>query len=222
MGKTKFQMSWQQNWTWLLPDKSNVYLAHCTACNFSLNVESGVGVIQRHEKVDKHLKRLNDVNSPATCASSGQNFFMKRGNAKVVLTSEQQVWNAVTVCTLMWLKVTFLLTCAMRTMIYVGACFLIQILPKIIVRILGKQSISYSFSVYQGTCAEWSPRPAFYTPFWWNNKWWQKRYDGYASYFSLKHKEISSAYCGFLYTGKYTPGDVGPLSRVYEQSSFKP
>ena len=41
-------------------------------------MESGIGVIQRHEKVDKHLKRLNDVNSQATFASSGQIFFMKR------------------------------------------------------------------------------------------------------------------------------------------------
>ena len=90
-------MSWQQNWPWLVPDKSNVYLARCTAWSLSLNVESGVGLIQRHEKFDKYLERLNDVNSQATFASSGQNFFMKRGNMKVVLTSEQQVWNAVIV-----------------------------------------------------------------------------------------------------------------------------
>ena len=95
MSKTKFQTSWQQNRPWLVPFKSNVCLVRCTACNSSLNVVSGVGVIQRHEKVDKHLKRLNDVNSQATFASSGQNFFTKRGNTKVVLTSEQQVWNAV-------------------------------------------------------------------------------------------------------------------------------
>ena len=100
MGKTKFQMSWQQNWPWLVPDKSNVYLACCTACNSSLNVVSRVGVIQKHEKVEKHLKRLNDVNSQATFTSSGQNFFMKRRNTKVVLTSERQVWNAVIVCVL--------------------------------------------------------------------------------------------------------------------------
>ena len=97
MGRTKFQTSWQQNQPWLVPDESNVYLVRCAACNLSLNVESGVGVIQRHERVDKHLKRLNDVNPQATFASSGQNFFMKRGNTKVVLTSEQQVWNAVIV-----------------------------------------------------------------------------------------------------------------------------
>ena len=95
MSKTKFQTSWQQNRPWLVPFKSNVCLVRCTACNSSLNVVSGVGVIQRHEKVDKHLKRLNDVNSQATFASSGQNFFTKRGNTKVVLTSEQQIWNAV-------------------------------------------------------------------------------------------------------------------------------
>ena len=61
---------------------------------------SRVGAIQKHEKVEKHLKRLNDVNSQATFTSSGQNFFMKRRNTKVVLTSEQQVWNAVIVCVL--------------------------------------------------------------------------------------------------------------------------
>ena len=77
-------MSWQQNRPWLVPDKSNVYLTRCTACNSSLNVGSGVGVIQRNEKVDKHLQRFNDVNSQATFATGSQNFFMKRGNAVIV------------------------------------------------------------------------------------------------------------------------------------------
>ena len=39
-----------------------------------MNVESEVGAIPRHEKVDKHLKILNDVNSQATFAISGKNF----------------------------------------------------------------------------------------------------------------------------------------------------
>ena len=32
----------------------------------------------------------------------------------------------------------------------------------------------------------------------------KKQYDGYATYFSLKHNEISSAYCGSLNIGKCT------------------
>ena len=75
----------------MVPDKSNVYLAYRRACNLSLNVESGVGVIERYEKVDKHLERLNCVNSQPTFVSSGQNFFMKRENMKVLRTSEEQV-----------------------------------------------------------------------------------------------------------------------------------
>ena len=39
-----------------------------------MNVESGDGAIQRHEKADKHLKILNDINSQAIFASGGQNF----------------------------------------------------------------------------------------------------------------------------------------------------
>ena len=38
----------------------------------------------------------------------------------------------------MWLKITFLLTRAMRTMIYTGICFLIRILLKIIFRVVEK------------------------------------------------------------------------------------
>ena len=51
-------MPWQQNRPWLVPDKSNVYLARCTACNSSLNLESGVGVTQRNEKLINNYKDL--------------------------------------------------------------------------------------------------------------------------------------------------------------------
>ena len=122
----------------LVPDKSNVYLACCRACNLSLNVESGVGVIERYEKVDKHLERLNCGNSQPTFVSSGQNFFMKRENMKVLLTSEEQVWTTVIVRALNVVENSISFNCAMRTMIYNGSCFLIRLLPKIIVRVVGK------------------------------------------------------------------------------------
>ena len=88
-------------------------------------MESGVGVIQRHEKADKHLKRLNDVNSQARFASSGQNFFMKRGNMRVVLTSEQQVWNAVIPHALNVIKNSISFNLCNEDIIYSGVCFLI-------------------------------------------------------------------------------------------------
>ena len=122
----------------MVPDKSNVYLACRRACNLSLNVECGVGVIQRYEKVDKHLERLNCANSQPIFVSSGENFFMKRENMKVLLTSEEQVWNTVIVCALNVVENNISFDRAMRTMIYNGSCFLIRVLSKIIVRVVGK------------------------------------------------------------------------------------
>ena len=122
----------------MVPDKSNVYLACRRACNLSLNVESGVGVIQRYEKVDKHLERLNCANSQPIFVSSGENFFMKRENMKVLLTSEEQVWNTVIVCALNVVENNISFDRAMRTMIYNGSCFLIRVLSKIIVMVVGK------------------------------------------------------------------------------------
>lgn len=150
MGKTKFQ-------TWLVRDKSNVYLARCTACNSSLNVEFGIGVIQRHEKVNKHLKRLNDANSQATFASSGQDFFMKRGNTKVVLTSEQQAWNAVIVRALNVVEnnISFN-SCEKDNDLYRRMFPDSNIAPKLLSG-SWKSKVCHKIwylSVYQGTCAE--------------------------------------------------------------------
>ena len=36
----------------------------------------------------------------------------------------------------------------------------------------------------------------------------KKQYDGYATYFSPEHKQISSAYCGSLYVGKCSADDM--------------
>ena len=55
IGKTKFQPSWQKNRSWVTSVNGNIHQARCTACyNTDLNIESGVGIIIRHEEMQSH------------------------------------------------------------------------------------------------------------------------------------------------------------------------
>lgn len=151
------------------PDKSNVYLVCCTACNSSLNVESGVVVIQRHEKVwkDWTIWILNQLSPPVV-----KNISWKEEIRK----SYEQVSNRCGTLQLsmlwMWLKRTFFLICAIRTMVNIGPSLLIRICKKLLSGSWESKvcHLFWCFSEYQGTSAEWSSRPAFYIPFWVNNK----------------------------------------------------
>ena len=95
MGKTKFQTSWQRTRPWLLADKSSVYGASCAACNTTLNIQSGVGIIESHEITIKHNKNVTIMKEgQAKFVSGASGCFMKSKSRKVVFSSQQQQWNA--------------------------------------------------------------------------------------------------------------------------------
>ena len=88
-----------KNCPWLLVDKANISSALCATCNSKLNVESGIFVIQHHEKQETLLKSNEELEpSRVTFSSHGQDFLLIGRCGRAVLSSEQQAWNAVTAC----------------------------------------------------------------------------------------------------------------------------
>ena len=165
-------------------------------------------VIQRHEKVDKHLKRLNDVNSQATFAFSGQNFFMKRENMKVVLTSELQVWNTVIVCALNVAENNISFNSCDEDNDLYRHMFPDSNITKNYCQDHGKLKyvIQFGISLYTKELVQSDLQGQLFT-FHFDetvNSQVKKQCDGYATYFSPKLKEISSAYCWSLHVGKWT------------------
>ena len=165
-------------------------------------------VIQRHEKVDKHLKRLNDINSQATFAFSGQNFFMKRENMKVVLTSELQVWNTVIVCALNVAENNISFNSCDEDNDLYRHMFPDSNITKNYCQDHGKLKyvIQFGISLYTKELMQSDLQGQLFT-FHFDetvNSQVKKQCDGYATYFSPKLKEISSAYCWSLHVGKWT------------------
>ena len=175
-------------------------------------MESGVGVNQRHEKVDKHLKRLNDVNCQATFASSVQNFFMNRGNTKVILTSEQQVRNPVIVRALNVVENNISFNSCDEDNDLYQRMFPDSNISKNYCQSRGKVKyvIQFRISPYikELVQSDIQGQPFTFHFDETTNNQVKKQYDGYVTCFSPNHKEISSAYCGSLYVGKCTADDM--------------
>ena len=169
-------------------------------------MESGVGVIQRHEKVDKHIKRLNDTKSQATFVSNGKNFFMGRGKTKVLLTSEQQVWNAVILRVLNVVEKNISFNACDADNDLYNRMFLDSNIAKNYHQGRGKIKyvIQFGISPY---VSEMVQKDLQNQPFTFNfdettTSQVKKQYDRYATYYSLSETKISSVYCGSLYVAE--------------------
>lgn len=213
MGKTKFQTSWQTNRPWLVKDKDNIYAAHCTACNSHLNIQAGVGIVKSHENTKSHIDNVKILDGAQAKFSGGaSNFFMQCKSRKVTLTSQQQGWNA---CILRALNVVdknySFNSCSGDNDLYkrmfpdstiasnyqqqktkVSYVLEFGILPYIIDLVKSDiTNVPFTFHFDETTTSQV-----------------KKQYDGYATYFSQKHKEVRTVYCGSLFVGRCTADDL--------------
>ena len=214
MGKTKFQTSWQRSRPWLVADKNNVYGACCIACNTTLNVQYGVGMIESHEITNKHNRNVKVMDEGQAKFESGtQNIFMKsKANRKVVFSSNQQQWNACILRALNLIDKNYSFnSCNGDNDLYrrmfpdsaiasnyqqqrTKVSYVIEygILPYIIG--LVKEDIKttpYTFHFDETTTSQV-----------------KKQYDGYVTYFSKKYTEVRTTYCGSLFVGKCSADDL--------------
>ena len=222
-GKTKFQSKWQDTRPWLRPQKGNIYGAFCTACNTTITVSSGVGNVQKHEIGDNHQKNVKVMDDdqshfdvPST--SSKSKFFMTGKGKKVVFNSDQQKWNAEILRALNVVEKGYSFnSCNGDKELYmkmfpdskIAANYQMQrtkctyllefgILPYI--KELVKKDIKgspFTFHFDETTTEQV-----------------KKQYDGYVTYFSQKHSEIRTTYCGSLFVGKCAAPDL--LVHFYE------
>ena len=56
MGKSKYRQDWEKKFKWVKKCPTDQYKATCTVCADTLNVTSGVKVLERHEETPKHVR----------------------------------------------------------------------------------------------------------------------------------------------------------------------
>ena len=218
MGKTKFQESWKKNRPWLQASKDSIYKARCTACNKDMSTESGIGVIERHEKRDSHK---SNVKTPDQCSFTVHDkgtISMTGEKGKTVLSSEQQRWNAEILRALNVVdKNHSFRSCEADNSLYK------RMFPDS--KIAGAYSqgktkvkyiIEYGIAPYiqEIVMKDIMERPFTFHFDETTSSQVKKQYDGYVTYFSLSKKGIRTPYCGALFVGRCTAEDL--VTHFYE------
>lgn len=66
MGKVKFQVSWQKDWSWLKSSKTSAKYAFCMASKKDLHITAGICLVQDHEEREKRLNNIKQWKKQST------------------------------------------------------------------------------------------------------------------------------------------------------------
>ena len=133
-------------------------------------------------------------------------------SGKVVLSSEQQAWNAVIICAFNVVENRILFnSCDGDNNLY-ERMFPNSSVAKHYRQGRGKVNyvIEFKISPYINELVKADLQNQPFT-FHFNETTTnqvKKQYDGYCTYWSLKNREISTTYCGSFYVGRCTPDDM--------------
>lgn len=218
MGKTKFQESWKKNRPWLRAATDSIYKARCTACKKDMSTESGVGVIERHEKRDSHKSNVKTPNQCSFSVDTSGTVSMTGKTGKTVLSSEQQKWNAEILRALNVVdKNHSFRSCEADTSLYK------RMFPDSKIAgaySQGKTKVKYIIEygiaphIREIVMKDIKERPFTFHFDETTTSQVKKQYDGYVTYYSLSKKEIRTSYCGTLFVGRCTAEDL--ITHFYE------